>query len=421
MKWVGWITFFLVIIGLIVGGIFLTSHFKGETFQFKEVEILDYNDFTLNDFVEQDLACNSKGCKFRDKDIIYTISDVKELGEQHVIVKMKYEGEEYEKTFHVDVVDKKAPEITLSDTFIIIDMNEKIDEKSYLKEVKDNYDTLNIDDVKIDNQVDIKKAGEYEIVYTIQDSSKNEGKAVLKVRVKDKKDKETISTNDHKKEEKPVVEEKITLNYSISGLFSDSGSLIQGNSQNIVEKNIQVGWDTTLKVSAKTNTAGKIQYIISKNKVTGNELTPIGGKGFPVIGSKLVSRNESYQYEYTFTEEGTYYFSILVSDEKNNTMVRKDYVFTLTDTEEVRDMKIVTVDKGNYLLIDCSYLGGKDQAFYFEVGIQDTNDPNVENKLVNENDEIRLYYTKGYYYDMVAILYSTDGRLIKTDTLKVQK
>ena len=46
-KWIGWIGFFLVIIGLIVGGIFLTSHFKGETFRFKEIEILDYNDFTL--------------------------------------------------------------------------------------------------------------------------------------------------------------------------------------------------------------------------------------------------------------------------------------------------------------------------------------------------------------------------------------
>lgn len=420
MKWVGWITFFLVIIGLIVGGIFLTSHFKGETFQFKEVEILDYNDFTLNDLVEQDIVCNSKGCKFRDKDIIYSISDVQELGEQHVIVKMKYEGEEYEKTFHVDVVDRKAPEIILSDTFIIIDMNEKIDEKSYLKEVQDNYDTLSIDDVKIDNQVNLKKAGEYEIVYTIQDSSKNEGKAILKVKVKDKKDKETVSSNENKKEESPV-KEKVTLNYSISGLFSDSGSLLEGNSQSIVEKNIQVGWDTTLKVSAKTNTAGKIKYIISKNKITGRELTPIGGKGFPVIGSKLVSSNESYQYEYTFTEEGTYYFSILVSDEKNNTKVRKDYVITLTDTEEVRDMKIVTADKGNYLVIDCYYLGGKDQAFYFEVGVQDTNDPDIENKLVNENDELRLYYTTGCYYDMVAILYSTDGRLIKTDTLKVQK
>ncbi len=420
-KWIGWIGFFLVIIGLIVGGIFLTSHFKGETFRFKEVEILDYNDFTLNDFVEQDIVCNSKGCKFRDKDIIYTISDVKELGEQHVIVKMKYEGEEYEKTFHVDVVDKKAPEIILSDTFIIIDMNEKIDEKSYLKEVKDNYDTLSMDDVKIDNQVDLKKSGEYQIIYTIQDSSKNEGKAVLKVKVKDQKDKETVSTNDNKKDEKPVVEEKTTLNYSISGLFNDSGAISQGVNLSMTEKNIEVGWDTTLKVSAKINTDAKIWYIISKNKITGKELTPIGGKGFPAIGGGEVVANQSSSYEYTFTEEGIYYFSILVTDAKNNIKLRKDYVLTLTDTEEVRDMKMVTTDKGSYILIDCYYLGGKNQELYAEVAIQDTSDPNIEGKLVVENDEFRLYYTKGYYYDLVALLYSGDGRLLKTDTLKIQK
>ena len=41
--------------------------------------------------------------------------------------------------------------------------------------------------------------------------------------------------------------------------------------------------------------------------------------------------------------------------------------------------------------------------------------------LVNENDEIRLYYTQGYYYDLVGLLYSSDGRLLKSDTLKVQK
>lgn len=108
-----------------------------------------------------------------------------------------------------------------------------------------------MDDVKIDNQVDLKKSGEYQIIYTIQDSSKNEGKAVLKVKVKDKKDKETVSTNDNKKDEKPVVEEKTTLNYSISGLFNDSGAINQGVNLSMTEKNIEVGWDTTLKVSAK--------------------------------------------------------------------------------------------------------------------------------------------------------------------------
>lgn len=50
-----------------------------------------------------------------------------------------------------------------------------------------------------------------------------------------------------KKDEKPVVEEKTTLNYSISGLFNDSGAISQGVNLSMTEKNIEVGWDTTLK------------------------------------------------------------------------------------------------------------------------------------------------------------------------------
>ena len=41
MKWVGWISFFLVVIGLAVGGFFLASSFNRDTFLFKEVELLD--------------------------------------------------------------------------------------------------------------------------------------------------------------------------------------------------------------------------------------------------------------------------------------------------------------------------------------------------------------------------------------------
>ena len=270
MKWVGWIGFFLVIIGLAVGGFFLVSNFDRDTFEFREVEILNYNDFTLNDFVKQDVVCNDKGCKFKDKDVIYTISEVTEIGPQDITLKLEYEGEKFEKTFHVDVVDEVAPEIVLSDTAIIVDLNEKIDTASYITEVKDNYDTLDVENVSIEDNVDLKKAGDYEIVYTAQDSSGNVGKAILKVKVKGEK--EVISSdNDTQIEEKTT-----TLNYSVSGLFSDSGTLIQGKSQELSNKNIELGWDTTLKMTSKIDTSGTIRFIISKSKITGNELRTIG-------------------------------------------------------------------------------------------------------------------------------------------------
>ena len=246
MKYVGWIIFFFAIIGLTVGGFFLVSRFSGDPFLFKEVEILDYDDFTIHDLVEQDVICNDLGCKFKDKDVIYTISEVKDLGKQDVTLKIEYDGEVFEKTFSVDIVDKKEPEIVLNESAIIVDLNEKIDTVSYIAEVKDNYDTLSVDDIEIENNVDLKNPGDYEVVYTIRDSSGNVGKSVLKVKVKGER--EVVSSNDDKKEE--VVEEKVTLNYDISGLFSDSGTLLQGKTQPLVNKNIEFGWDTTLKVTA---------------------------------------------------------------------------------------------------------------------------------------------------------------------------
>ena len=206
MKWVGWIGFFLVIVGLLVGGFFLLANFEGETFKFKEVEILDYDDFTINDLVEQDIICNDKGCKFKDKDVIFTISDVKDLGKQDILLEIEYEGEKFSNTFSVDVVDRSEPIISLSETSLILDADDKFDASSYILSVKDNYDELNIEDITIVDDVDLKKAGDYEVVYKIKDSSGNEGKTTLKVKVKDKKDVGS-SNNEDKKPEK----EKITI------------------------------------------------------------------------------------------------------------------------------------------------------------------------------------------------------------------
>ena len=413
MKWVGWISFFLVVIGLAVGGFFLVSKFDKDTFQFKEVEILDYGDYSLNDFVEQDVICNDKICTFKDKDVDFTISEVKELGKQDVTLKLEYEGENFEKTFHVDVVDQKNPEIILNESAIILDLNEKIDAVSYVAEVKDNYDTLSVDDIEIDDNVNLKKTGDYEIVYTIKDSSGNQGMAILKVKVKGER--EIISSNDSKKEEEV---EKITLNYSISGLFSDSANIIEGNNPSIANKNIEFNWDNTLKGTASINSDGKVGLIISKEKITGNETSL--SNSLPQVKSKKVSKGESVSFQYTFDEEGTYYVSIMVWNDDNKVIIRKDYCLNIMNPSEVKDMKLITEDHGTYLTIDCAFIGGPD-SLYFDAAISDSNDPNIEEAFVYENDEIRLYYKAGYYYEILGALFDEDENIVIAKTLKIQK
>ena len=418
MKWVGWIGFFLVIVGLLVGGFFLLANFEGETFKFKEVEILDYGDFTINDLVEQDIICNDKGCKFKDKDVIFTISDVKDLGKQDILLEIEYEGEKFSNTFSVDVVDRSEPIISLSETSLILDADDKFDASSYILSVKDNYDELNIEDITIVDDVDLKKAGDYEVVYKIKDSSGNEGKTTLKVKNKNKKDVGS-SNNEDKKPEK----EKITLDYSISGLFSDSGTLLQGKTISLVNKDIELGWDNTLKFTSKIDASGKINYIISKKEITGNELTPIGGKGLPAIGGGSVKSLEETSFSYTFTDAGTYYVSIVVFDEDNNILIKKDFCLNLSISEEVKDMKITTEDKGSYVVIDCSFIGGGDNEYYFVPVITDSNDPKAseEEIMVLENNEIRLYYTKGYYYEIAGMLVDEDEELVTMKTIKIEK
>ena len=419
MKYVGWIGFFLVIVGLAVGGFFSVSSFSGDTFEFKEVEILDYDDFTIQDLVEQDVVCNDKGCKFKDKDVIYTISEVKDLGKQDVTLKIEYEGEKFEKTFHVDVVDKKEPEIVLNESAIIVDLNEKIDTASYIAEVTDNYDTLSVDDIEIENNVDLKNPGDYEVVYIIRDSSGNVGKSVLKVKVKGER--EVVSSNDDKKEE---IEDKkeVTWNYEISGLYDESGLLNQDRTKNSIQKNIEVGWDATFKISSEFQGSGNyaIKTTVSRNKITGKEVN-FSNTDLPRVSEKHLRGENSYQFEYTFQEEGTYYILIMVRDVTNNITMEKEVILHLTSPSEVQDMKISTIDEGEYLTFEVEYIGGGDQNYYFVVVIADSDDPNFEDALQESGDEIRLYYKKGYYYDILGSLVTEDGDIVLAKTITVQK
>ena len=417
-KWVGWICFFLIVVGLAVGGFFLAASFDRDTFEFKEVEILDYDDYSLNDFVYQDIVCKKGKCNFKDKDVIFNISDVKELGPQDITLKLEYEGEVFEKTFHVDVVDKKKPEIILNETFVILDLNEKLDAASYISEVKDNYDTLDILDVKIENDVDLKNPGDYEIVYTISDSSGNVGEAILKVKVKGER--EVISSNNdlnnHQKEE---VKEQVTLTYSVSSLFNDSGEILQEQELSLMTKDIELGWDTTFKVTASISSSGKVGIIISKNEITGNELTGFNG-ALPQARSKEVKANDEASFEYTFSEEGTYYVSVVGWDEDNQVIVKKDFCLNLTKSDEVKDMKILTEDHSSYLTIDATYIGGPD-SLYFDAAISKSNDPNIEEAFVYEDDEIRLYYTSGCYYEILGAIFDESGKMLLAKTITIQK
>lgn len=417
-KYIGWTIFFLVVIGLAVGGYFAVSNLDIETFQFKEVEILDYNDFTIHDFVKQNIACNTEGCKYKDKDVLYTLSEIKKLGKQDITLTIKYDGESFKKTFHVNIVDRKSPEIELSDSQIILKTSDKLDATSYITSVTDNYDNLNIDDVAIENNVDLTTPGDYEIIYSIKDTSGNTGTSTLKVKVKDRNTKisntkieQTTTTNP-----KQEIENTLSWDYKISGLFLENGSLNQNNQASTVEKNIEVSWDNTLKLTSTTSNNASLRYVISTKKITSEPIITLNGS--PYVKNTIVSANNASTFEYTFTEEGTYYLLITITS--NGIKLEKEFIIHLTVPDEVQDMRITNKDYGTYVELGVEYIGGS-EPLYFVVFLQDSNDPNAEDVFKETDETVKLYYTKGYYYDLLGTLVDEEGNIIIAKTLKIQK
>ena len=84
----------------------------------------------------------------------------------------------------IKVVDKVSPEIRLEGGDIEVYVNDNFEEPGY--SAIDNYDKDITDKVKIESNLDNTKVGDYEIKYTVSDSSGNKTESVRKVKVKEK-------------------------------------------------------------------------------------------------------------------------------------------------------------------------------------------------------------------------------------------
>ena len=158
MKYVlGWGAILLFFGGLVIGGFFLVKNVSTDVFSYKEVEELNYGDYDITDFVKQKIECKKNECTFKKKKVTYTLSEIKSLGKQKIDLEIEYDKEKYKHTFEVDIIDKKAPEIVLSEKYAVLNVNSKWDSKSYITSVSDNFDELSTLDIEIEDSVNPKK------------------------------------------------------------------------------------------------------------------------------------------------------------------------------------------------------------------------------------------------------------------------
>lgn len=81
------------------------------------------------------------------------------------------------------MVDTTKPCLELSQNETTINKGEIFQPQDYIKSVQDNYDSLTVGDVTINNNVDINKAGDYEVDYSLKDHHGNVAGLKMKVHV----------------------------------------------------------------------------------------------------------------------------------------------------------------------------------------------------------------------------------------------
>lgn len=108
--------------------------------------------------------------------------DTSKLGEFEYTIKYSTAKEELEEVIKYKVIDTKAPELTCEEK-LEITAGDTIDLASKAKVIDNSKEEI---EIKIEGEYDINKAGEYQLKYVVEDSSKNKTEKEFKLVVKEK-------------------------------------------------------------------------------------------------------------------------------------------------------------------------------------------------------------------------------------------
>lgn len=153
------------------------------------------------------------------------------LGTYQLIYQIKHKKIKKEIIREVKVIDKTPPEITLTgDEQTNLTIGTVYQELGY--KAVDNYDGDLTSKVKIENNIDKDKLGEYEVKYIVEDKSKNKTEKIRKVKVINK----TVSTLSTSRGGVAV------LNYHFFYDSSKGENCTDGNCEDIVEFRKQLNY-----------------------------------------------------------------------------------------------------------------------------------------------------------------------------------
>ena len=151
---------------------------------FLTIKLIGKSEYTLNleeDYKEKGAKANSLVLNLDKKINIDGKVNNKKVGSYKIKYTINHLFKKKSVFRVINIVDKVPPEIKLNDGDIEIYVNDEYNEPGY--NAIDNYDKDITNKVKIESNLDNTKAGEYEIKYSVSDTSGNAGSALRKVKV----------------------------------------------------------------------------------------------------------------------------------------------------------------------------------------------------------------------------------------------
>lgn len=403
----------VIILAIIVKGVINVLNYSSNDLNFKDVTSLEYNNYTLADFLKENITCKENTCTYKKVNIEYTISEVTSLGNQDLNVSIKYKDKEYQKTYNVEIVDKKAPEIKLKERIVYLDKNASFKPEEYIESVSDNFDTLTNEQVEIENNLDSKTSGEYEVIYKLKDNSNNETEAKLKVIVRGN----TSSSNEPKPSTSNInIESDFSWKLETSGIVNISRVINNDNQKDNFSKDLKESWVTNLTIKnnfqAKYNV--ELEYIVTKDNQEFKK------------GKTTITKN-NYDFNLDLTDAGTYNIKIKVKDMYTYKVYEENLTLKVIKPEHLEDIKLTVEYKNNKAYLDVLAIGGKEEDFELSqfVITVDGNPVLTEEELANiidvdENEDyLVLKYEPGKeYYVIIGV---KEGSIEKIASITIKK
>ena len=178
--------FTIIIMSILILITFLYTKFHGISF-FININLNGKNNITLN--LNEKYKEQGAKATYKDIDITKSIKtsgkvNIKKVGKYTITYSVKYKMASKSINRTVNIVDKEKPVIKIEEEVVTSYLGDEFKDSGV--SATDNYDGDLTSKIVSKDNIDINKIGDYEITYTVKDSSGNEAKAIKKVKVVEK-------------------------------------------------------------------------------------------------------------------------------------------------------------------------------------------------------------------------------------------